>query len=55
MPCKKRKPYNTTNRFNIKKKTTTPEGKREYMRYYMRMKRMSLAQMLGIKKQRRKK
>lgn len=53
MPCKKRKPYDSRNRFNIPKKTTTPEGKREYMRLYMRAKRMSVAEIIGLKRKRR--
>lgn len=54
-PKKKRKPYKTTNRFGLKLKTTTKEGKREYMRLYMRARKMDLANILGIKQQKRRK
>ena len=47
---RKRKPYQTSNMFGINIKTTTKEGKREYMRLYMRLRRMRVADVVGIPK-----
>jgi len=51
MPCKgKRKPYDTRNKFNLPIKTTTRDGKREYMRLYMMLKRKGVvADLVGLK------
>ena len=40
--AKQRKIYKTTRRIKTKKKTTTPEGKRDYMRRYMQVRRAEL-------------
>lgn len=40
--AKQRKIYKTTRRIKTKKKTTTPEGKRNYMREYMQIRRAEL-------------
>jgi len=59
MGCRKpRKPYQTMNRFNLPIKTTTKEGKREYMRLYMKnlrltMKAPNIADVIGLKRKRR--
>jgi len=53
MSARKRKPYDTMNKFMLSVKTTTREGKREYMRLYMRMRRTTVADIVGLRKKRK--